>query len=318
MARNGERFLERTREEFLEDLVNSFGERSDEFGGELKVLLFELWVRARSRPPFPVHRPEPTDDMKQEEFEARLATALAQVSSSSSTELQHEFVKSIQRSITVGQGITRNDQMTCLSLHLDPARPAAIDQRQFSELLDKSLRLEGDGLEKWLDPANNQLELGLKLKGASGAAGIPELDELAHPDGNDEDQRRLTRRLDKLGLVPPADWMPVFQHRDTGVRAGLDVGMGTRYFTKSVETYLVYDGLSWKFPTPKPLHTYDGNLHIRLWVDNVEQMNSACTWSDIYDHDLFKQVVEAVTIPAAMNTSQVRAVYTTITSEYLP
>jgi hypothetical protein len=318
MARDGERFLERTRLEFLEDLMGSFGERSDDFGSELKVLLFEMWVRARSRSPFPEQRPEPTDDMKQAEFDARLATALASINTTlENPEFQREFVKSVQRTITVGQGITRNDKPECLALHLDPTRPPAIDQKQFSELLDKSLRLEGKGLDKWLDTGLDQVELEFKLENASAdAAGIPELDEFALEQ--DETQKRLVKRLEKLGVMPPAEWVPVFQHRDSGVFAGIDVVSNQKFYQRNVETYLFYDQslMLWQFPNPKPIYTYDDCPHIRMWIDGVEQMNSMVTWTNTYDNDIHKQVVENATIPNAMSSSSVKAVYTTFSTEY--
>lgn len=317
MARDGERFLERTRHEFLEDLTSSFGERSDDFGAELKVLLFEFWIRARSRAPFPQHRPEPTDEMKQDEFEARLTTALANSSAARNTELRAEFVKSVQGSITVGEGITRNDQVTSLSLLLDSNHHLA-GQVRFAQQLDECLVLDGVGLEKRLDPHAGEVWLELKLPANAVGAAIPEIDEFdLEPD---DDQKRLTKRLEKLGLMPPGDWVPVFQHRDSGVRAGIDVTSNQHHFQRTVETLLFYDETTtnWKFPSPKPLYTYDDCPHVRLWVDGVEQMNGSCLWSESYDSSLFKQVVDDVCIPGATSCSSVRAVYTTLSTEHGP
>jgi hypothetical protein len=67
-------FLEETKEQFLDGLRTCFGEGGDEwFSGELRVILFELWVRAHSRPSFPVPKPE---SQIQLDFTERLAKAL--------------------------------------------------------------------------------------------------------------------------------------------------------------------------------------------------------------------------------------------------
>ena len=280
MTTNGPRFLERTRDEFLKDLRDSFGERSGAFTEDLRVLLFEMWVRARSRPPFPEHRPEPTDEMKQAELEVRLWTAFSNISSRKNMELALEFVLAVQRSITTGAGIIRLDKAEALNLTLDPG--AELDQEAFAKMLDQVLKLEGAGLEKLHDGVMHQVEL----------------------------------KFGGTGVVAPSVWVPVFQHVDTGVRSGIDVLGSERHIAEQIDTLLVHDGANWLFPNPKPVHTYDNNSHVKLFVDGVVVPNSAMTWHNGFDTDRGCQLIEGVQVPSGHPGSQVRAVYSTVLKEY--
>lgn len=312
MDENGSRFLERTRRQFLEDLSGTFGERSDSFGDELKVHLFELWVRARSRPPFPEHRPEPTDEMKQVEFESRLVNALGRTSSYRAPVVHAELVKAVQACITTGDGITRHDESDSLELRLDPTRNA-MDQHEFARQLDATLKVDGVGIGRNYDPGVGELWLELRPdKVPGGAASIPEYDELG---GRDDDQRRLEKRLRALGLGVPPNWLPAFVHEETGVLAGIDVPGNATYRSHSVETLLAHDGMRWLFPAPRPLYTFDSCPHVRLWVDGIEQSNHDCTWTYTLD-DQSRQVVEAVDLPLASAGSRVRVAYHTIHKEF--
>lgn len=316
MATNGPLFLKRTRSEFLEDLKDSFGDKSDGFTDELRVLLFEMWIRARSRPPFPVHRPEPTDEMKQAELMELLTPLLKNLSSRPGTgDFRRALVQVVQQSITVGQGITRFDNSEGVELKLDliaQELQKTLDQAQFAEQLDKVLRLE-PGLAKYHDPIAGQVELELQPNSSPNAAGLSEL--LPGVD-SDEDQVRLKTRLEKLGVLAPSNWLPVFQHTDTGARAGVDVPALERQVPRELETWLVYDGSHWLFPHPKPIYTYDECTHVRLLVDGVDQLNSSCMWQYVYDSDRYNDLIQCVMIPGSSGSSQVKAVYTTILKEY--
>lgn len=167
MAKTGPRFLEHTRHEFLDDLMNAFGEKSDNFTEDLKVLLFELWVRARSRAPFPEHRPEPTEEMKQAEFRKRFSDMLQEAVAPS--EIGHTFIKAVQRSITVGAGIVRFDGDGALNLQLDPTY-AALYQSSFADMLNQVLKTEGI-LQKSHDLGTNEVTVSVsRVRAAFDAA----------------------------------------------------------------------------------------------------------------------------------------------------
>lgn len=315
--KDGPRFLERTKAQFLEDLAGAFGERSEAFTSDLKVLLFELWVRARSRPPFPDAKPEPPEEMKQAEFEKRLSAALTNAENYDNLELAQDLVHLVQRTIVVGDGLTRDNSSSALEISLDPeAVQWERSKTKFAELLEQVLIPDGQHLEKRLDHASGHLYLDFNLPANAVGAAIPDIAEHG-PD--DDDQERLEKRLRKLGVLAPYDWIPVMQHKDSGQRAALDIlgGASEKYLQHTVETLLVYDNalMVWRFPNPRPLYTYDDCLHVRLWVGAVEQANSLCTWNSTYDSGQMKTVVETVQIPGTDQDDTVKASYTTMTVE---
>ena len=312
MATNGPLFLKRTRTEFLEDLKDSFGEKSEVFTDELRALLFEMWVRARSRPPFPVHRPEPTDEMKQAELMGLLTPLLKDLATTPGAgDFRRALAQVVKQTITTGQGITRFDREDTLNLQLDPTAQEFMDQEKFAKHLDKVLRLE-PGLTKYHDTALHQVELELvPVPGSS--SGIPKLEPGLETD---EDQDRLKERLEKFGVLAPLSWVPVFQHEETGARAGIDVPSLERQLPRELERWLVFDGCNWLFPHPKPVYTYDECTHVRLWVDGIDQLNSMCLWQHSTNADINSEAIDGVMIPGSVSSSQVRAVYTTVLKEY--
>lgn len=132
------KFLQHVRQEFLEDLAQSFG-KSDTFSPDLKALLFDLWVRARDRPLFP--RPEPTEAQKQAEFEERLSTTLKGIETRTGS--REAFTHALQKCVAVGEGIIRNDREDRLSLHLDATKTSAYNPDDFAQRLHKHLAIPG-------------------------------------------------------------------------------------------------------------------------------------------------------------------------------
>lgn len=301
MDGNGPLFLERTKLQFLEDLTESFGDRATSFSDELRVLLFEMWVRARSRPPFPVHRPERPDVQKQAEFEEQLVRALHFVLSV--PDLKTAFATALGACLDVdGTSIVKTDLGSSVEL-----KTGDTDPLKFAETLNWCLQV-GDNLHKWHDDNIGQVTVSQLV--------APEVTEAPEDKGDGDSQDTLSQKLEALGVFGPPGWVPVYQEEHTGVRVALDPSDSAKYEAEVVDTLLVRSSTSgaWVFPHPRPLYRLGDYDHIEIWVDG--ELQTLTTGWDSGPGPDGREVVTEVFIGAALDTSRVRARYPTTERTY--
>lgn len=193
-------------------------------------------------------------------------------------------------------------------------------EARFRELLERELDevMLSSKLARVVIPGSNvRLEQQGHLVRLEVDAGALEIPELTSGSSDDELQRGLRKRLAREGLSSDGAWLdeseflPVRMHEASGTLVGLDVDRRRTLAPRPVTTLLWHDAGSWHFPRPRPAHDYLSNEHVQLFIDDnpLPEVNSVLVWTQDGNE------VESVTVPGAVPTSSVRAVYQALRAE---
>jgi len=247
LERTGELEFEELQEleiKFAEDLERVFQGKQKEFGDHLRGMLFELWAQARGTKPAAVKELDELRKLKAEKTELRNLIG-------EEVKNQLPFLMEHLRSNLDNVMIAGIQQHLHNELHT-PASPVFDDA--LATALFRVLR-PGPGLEAVKSYG------ALDLNNTVSADVLPELPQYADTQA-DEVQRRLRKRLQHEGLLPPDDfhesgkWAPMYFNTKSGEQAAFHLeSWQTRQSVtpqERIKVALAWDGAGrWRFPNPR-------------------------------------------------------------------